>query len=148
MNPWPAACTAAALVVLLVLIIRYKFQAFVALLIVSLGLGLAAGLPPLQVVSAVGKGIGDILAGVTVILALGAILGRILDASGAAEVIARTLVRGFGVQRASLAILVAAYIIGIPVLFNVGFLLLMPIMARLHAPHGQILIVVRPAAHF
>src|SRR4051794_5706602 len=116
MNAWPAVCTAAALAALLVLIIRYRYQAFVALLVVSLGLGLAAGLPPLRVVEAMGKGIGDILAGVTILLALGAMLGRVLDASGAAEVIARTLVRAFGVQRASLAILVAAYLIGIPIL--------------------------------
>src|SRR5436190_13980537 len=140
MNPWPALCTAIALVVLLVLIIRYKFQAFVALLAVSLGLGLAAGLPPLRVVAAMGQGIGDILAGVTILLALGAMLGRILDASGAAEVIARTLVRGFGVPRASLAVLVAGYLIGIPVLFNVAFLLLMPIMYRLQRDTGKSLL--------
>jgi H+/gluconate symporter-like permease len=140
MNPWPAICTAAALAALLVLIIRYRYQAFVALLAVSLGLGLAAGLPPLQVVAAMGKGIGDILAGVTILLALGAMLGRILDASGAAEVIARTLVRSFGVQRASLAILVAAYLIGIPILFNVAFLLLMPIMYRLQRETGKSLL--------
>src|SRR5207253_9656815 len=65
-----------ALALLLVLIIRYKFQAFVALLVVSLALGLAAGLPPVVVVVAVGKGIGEILAGVAVILALGAMLDR------------------------------------------------------------------------
>ncbi len=140
MNAWPAVCTAAALVALLVLIIRYRFQAFVALLLVSLGLGLAAGLPPLTVVGAVGKGIGDILASVAIILALGAMLGRVLDASGAAEVIARTLVRAFGVQRASLAVLVASYLIGIPVLFNVGFLLLMPIMYRLQRDTGRSLL--------
>src|SRR5437588_8803691 len=140
MNAWPALCTVAALAALLVLIIRYQFQAFVALLVVSLGLGLAAGLPPLEVVAAVGKGIGDILAGVAVILALGAMLGRILDASGAAEVIARTLIRSFGVGQASLAILVAAYLIGIPVLFNVAFLLLMPIMYRLQRDTGKSLL--------
>src|SRR4029077_19873130 len=89
---------------------------------------------------AIGKGLGDILKGVAVILALGAMLGRMLDASGAAEVIARTLVRAFGVKRASLAILVAAYLIGIPVLFNVGFLLLIPIMYRLQRETGRSLL--------
>jgi gluconate transporter len=137
---WPALCTAAAIVVLLVLVIRYKLQAFVALLAVSLGLGLAAGLPPVKVAEAIGKGVGDILSGVAVILALGAMLGRMLDASGAAEVIARTLVRAFGLRRASLAILVAGYLVGIPVLFNVGFLLLIPILWRLQRDTGRSLL--------
>src|SRR5262249_51954260 len=139
-NAWPAVCTAVALVVLLVLIIRFKLQAFVALLVVSLGLGLAAGLPPEKVVEAISKGVGEILAGVAVILALGAMLGRMLDTSGAAEVIARALVRAFGLARASLAILVAGYLIGIPVLFNVGFLLLIPIMWRLQRDTGKSLL--------
>src|SRR5262245_1830655 len=128
---WPALCTAVALVLLLVLIIRYKFQAFAALLVVSLALGLAAGMPPLKVVEAIGKGTGEILRSVALILGLGSMLGRMLEASGAAQVIARTLLDRFGPNRASLAILVAGYIIGIPTFFNVGFLLLMPIMWRL-----------------
>lgn len=137
---WPALWTALALAVLLVLIIRYRVQAFVALLVVSLGLGLAAGLPPVKVVESIGKGVGEIVAGVAIILALGAMLGRMLDVSGAAEVIARTLVNTFGVARASLAILIASYLIGIPVLFNVGFLLLIPIMWRLQRDTGRSLL--------
>ncbi|MBY0527765.1 MAG: GntP family permease [Gemmataceae bacterium] len=139
-SPWPALWTVLALSVLLVLIIRGKVQAFVALLVVSLGLGLAAGLPPEQVAQTIGKGVGSILADVAIILALGAMLGRMLDVSGAAEVIARTLVRAFGVARASAAILVAGYITGIPVLFNVGFLLLIPIMWRLQRDTGRSLL--------
>jgi gluconate transporter len=137
---WPALCAAVALGVLLLLIIRYKLQAFVALLLVGLGLGLAAGLPPVQVVKSVGVGVGDILGKVAILLALGAILGKLLDVSGAAEVIARTLINAFGVERASLAILVAAYVIGIPVLFNVGFLLLIAIMWRLQRETGKSLL--------
>lgn len=130
-GPWPAACTAVALALLLVLVIRCQLNAFVALLVVSLGLGLAAGMPPTRVVASVGEGLGKILAGVAVLLALGAMLGRMLDVSGAAEVITRTLINVFGAARASLAILAAAYLIGVPVLFNVGFLLLIPIVWRL-----------------
>jgi len=137
---WPALCTVIALVLLLVFIIRYELNAFVALLVVSLGLGLGAGLAPAQVLGAIGAGVGNIMASVAVILALGAMLGRILDASGAAEVIARTLITAFGPKRASLAILVAAYLIGIPVLFGVGFLLLIPIMYRLQRETGQSLL--------
>jgi len=139
-SSWPALCTLAALIALLVLIIRYQVNAFVALLVVSLGLGLAAGLPPERVVDVIAKGVGDIMRDVAVILALGAMLGRMLEACGAAEVIARTLINTFGEKRASLAILVAAYLIGIPVLFNVGFLLLMPIMYRLQKETGRSLL--------
>jgi H+/gluconate symporter-like permease len=64
----------------------------------------------------------------------------LLDVSGAAEVIARTLIRAFGIQRASLAILAAAYLIGIPVLFNVAFLLLIPVMWRLQRETGKSLL--------
>lgn len=137
---WPAVCTLVALAALLYLIIRVKFQAFAALLVVSLALGLTAGLKPEAVATSIGKGIGDILASVAVILGLGAMLGRMLEASGAAEVIARTLVDVFGVGRASWAILIAGYIIGIPVLFNVGFLLLIPIMWRLQRDTGRSLL--------
>ncbi|MCI0463225.1 MAG: GntP family permease [Gemmataceae bacterium] len=140
LSPWAAICCAAALVLLLVLIIRWKVHAFLALLLVSLGMGLAAGLPPERVVTSIGKGVGDIMANVAVLLALGAVLGRMLDLSGAAQVIARTLINTFGVGRASLAILVAAYLVGIPVLFNVGFLLLLPIMWRLQRDTGRSLL--------
>jgi gluconate transporter len=136
----PALCTLVALALLLVLIIRYQLNAFVALLVVSLALGLGAGLAPDEVLAAIGKGLGDIMRGVAVILALGAMLGRMLDASGAAEVMARTLIRAFGPRQASLAILVTAYLIGIPVLFGVGFLLLIPIVWRLQRETGQSLL--------
>jgi gluconate transporter len=139
-SPWPAVCAAAALALLLILIIRYKVHAFVALLVVSLALGLAAGLPPARVLAALGRGVGGIMSTVAVILALGAMLGRMLDVSGAAQVIARTLINTFGEARASLAILAAAYLIGIPVLFNVAFLLLVPIMYRLQRDTGKSLL--------
>lgn len=137
---WPALCTAAALIFLLVLIIRCQVHAFLGLLIVSLGLGLATGMEPVRVVDVIGKGVGDILRDVAVILALGAMLGRMLEVSGAAEVIARTLVNAFGEKRAPLAILLAGFLIGIPVLFNVAFLLLMPVMWRLQRQTGQSLL--------
>ncbi len=89
---------------------------------------------------AIGKGVGEILASVAIILALGAMLGRMLEVSGAAEVIARTLVDCFGVSRAPFAILIAGFLVGIPVLFNVGFLLLMPIMWRLQKQTGKSLL--------
>ena len=139
-DAWPALCTLVGLLMLLAVIIRWQLSAFVALVVVSLGIGLAAGMTPGGVVAAVSKGIGDIMKEVTVILALGAMLGRILEASGGAQVIAQKLVDGFGQKRASLALLFAAYLVGLPILFNVGFLVLVPIVFRLQRQTGQSLL--------
>src|ERR1043166_405825 len=128
---WPGICAAAALIALLVCIIRYQVHAFIALFLVSIGLGLAAGLPPAKVVDAISKGIGDILRDVLLLLALGAMLGRMLETSGAAELIARRIIDAFGQRNTSFAILVASFLVGIPILFNVGFLVLIPIIWRL-----------------
>lgn len=137
---WPGLGAAAALVALLVLVIRYHVHAFIALLGVSLGLGLAAGLPPAQIVDSIQKGVGDILREVLVLLALGAMLGRMLETSGAAELIARRVITAFGQRNTSFAILLAAFLIGIPILFNVGFLVLIPIIWRLQRETGRSLL--------
>jgi len=137
---WPGICAAAALVALLVLVIRYRVHAVIALFVVSLGLGWAAGLPPGQVVDAINRGIGDILRDVALLLAFGAILGRMLETSGAAELIARRILAAFGDKNASLAILLASFLIGIPILFNVGFLVLIPIIFRLQRETGRSLL--------
>ncbi len=128
---WPGICAAFALIALLLMVIRYHVHAVIALFVVSLGLGLAAGLAPVQIVDAIHKGIGDILRDVALLLAFGAILGRMLETSGAAELIARRIIQAFGEKNTSLAILLAAFLIGIPILFNVGFLVLIPIVWRL-----------------
>src|SRR5437764_1570378 len=117
---WPGICAAAALIALLVLVIRYHVHAFLALLLVSLGLGLAAGLPPTQIVGAMQNGIASILREVLLLLALGAMLGRMLEASGAAELIARRMIQACGERNTSFAILLAAFLIGIPIMFNAG----------------------------
>jgi len=137
---WPGICAASALVALLVLVIHFKVHAFLALVVVSLGLGLAAGLPPARVVDAFSKGIGDILRDVLLLLALGALLGRMLETSGAAELIAKRILNVCGDKNTSFAILIAAFIVGIPILFNVGFLVLIPIVYRLQRETKQSLL--------
>jgi GntP family gluconate:H+ symporter/Gnt-I system low-affinity gluconate transporter len=139
-DPWLGLCAVLALAGLLWLIIRGHVHGFVALLLVSLGLGLAGGLPPDRVVDAIQKGIGDILREVTLLLALGAMLGRMLEASGAAELIARRLIAALGERRASVAILLAAFVVGLPILFNVAFLVLVPITWRLQKQSGRSLL--------
>lgn len=137
---WPALCVLAGLALLLLLIIRWQWSAFVALIAVSIGIGLAAGMAPATVVATVSTGIAGIMKEVTVILALGAMLGRILEASGGAEIIAQKLIDVCGQKRSSLAILLAAYLIGLPILFNVGFLVMVPIVYRLQKQTGKSLL--------
>lgn len=140
LDAWPAICTLAGLVLLLALIIRWQMSAFVAVLLASIAIGLGAGMSPTAVVETIGAGIGKIMKEVTVILALGAMLGRILEASGGAEVIAQRFIDAFGQKRASLAILLASFLVGLPILFNVGFLVLVPIVYRLQKQTGQSLL--------
>ncbi len=137
---WSIIATAASLAILLLLILRWHWHAFAALLFVSIGLGLASGMPPEEAVRSLGKGVGDMLAGVTLLLALGAILGRVLDRSGAALVVAGRLVDAVGIARAPLGVLLASYLLGISVFFNVGFLLLIPVVYRLQETTRQSLL--------
>src|SRR5262249_34884429 len=129
-----------ALALLLVLILRYHFNAFVAMLLAGLALGLIAGLSPGETLTAVKKGIGDILREVALLIVLGALLGKMLEASGAAEAIAGRLLGAFGEHNASFAILITGLIVGIPVIFGVGFLLLIPIVYRLQRQTGRSLL--------
>lgn len=137
---WSIIATAASLAILLFLILRWHWHAFAALLVVSIGLGIAAGMPPEATVRSLSKGVGEMLAGVMLLLALGAILGRVLDRSGAALVVAGRLVEAAGIERAPLGVLLASYILGISVFYNVGFLLLIPILYRLQETTRQSLL--------
>ena len=137
---WSIIATAASLAILLVLILRWHWHAFAALLFVSIGLGLAAGMTPEAAVRSLSKGVGEMLAGVTLLLALGAILGRVLDRSGAAGVVAGRMVDAVGIARAPFGVLLASYVLGISVFYNVGFLLLVPVVYRLQETTRQSLL--------
>ncbi|GAA3869363.1 gluconate:H+ symporter [Saccharothrix violaceirubra] len=122
--------------VLLVLIIRLRVEPFIALLVVGLLVALAAGLPVEALVgsaqkasdSLVEKGFGGILGHVAVIVGLGTLLGSILEASGGAQVLTRTLLRAFGERRAPLAMGLAGLVFGVPVFFDIGIFVLAPLV--------------------
>jgi gluconate transporter len=137
---WSILVTAGSLALLILLILRWHWHAFAALLVVSIGLGLAAGMPPEATVRSLSKGVGEMLSGVALLLALGSILGRVLDRSGAALVVANGLVHAVGLSRAPLGVLMASYLLGISVFFNVGFLLLIPVIYRLQESTKQSLL--------
>jgi GntP family gluconate:H+ symporter len=118
----------AAVVALIVLIARFKLHPFIALISVSLAMGVAAGMPAAAAVKAFQDGVGNVLGFIAIVLGLGTMLGKMMAESGAASRIATTLIDLFGERRVHWAIMVVAFIVGIPVFFQVGFVLLVPLV--------------------
>lgn len=105
-----------------------KVQPFLAFLLVTLGVGLALGLPPTRVMAAIYQGLGDALGSVVIIIVLGAMLGKLVADSGAAQQIAAVMVGAFGPQNIQWTLMVTGLIIGIPLFYNVGFVLVVPLI--------------------
>ncbi|MFI6486467.1 SLC13 family permease [Streptomyces sp. NPDC050564] len=118
---------AAGVATLLLLILRAKVQPFVALVVVSIAVALAAGVPAADLVKTIEEGMGSTLGHIATIIALGAMIGRIIELSGGAQAFAHSLMDRFGSKRTPLALTVAGFILGIPVFFEVGLIILMPI---------------------
>ena len=119
---------AGGVLLLLLLIIRFKLHAFVALILVSLLVALAARVPLEDVVDTLTGGFGSTLANVALLVGLGAMLGRLLEFSGGAQVLADRLIARFGEQRAPLALGVAALLFGFPIFFDAGLVVFLPIV--------------------
>ena len=117
-----------AVLALIVLIAGFKLHPFVVLVAVSLALGAVAGMPLPSVVKAFQDGVGGVLGFVAIVVALGTMLGKMMAESGGATRIATTLIALFGYARVHWAIMVVAFIVGIPVFFQVGFMLLIPLV--------------------
>lgn len=118
----------AGVIMLLLLVIKAKVQPFVALLLVSLLVALAAGIPAGEVGKVMIAGMGGVLGSVTIIIGLGAMLGRMIEHSGGAESLANYFSRRLGDKRTIAALTLAAFFLGIPVFFDVGFIILAPII--------------------
>src|ERR1017187_9463781 len=123
--------TTASIALLLFLILAAKLHAFLALLISSMALGLAAGMPPEKVLKSIQTGFGDSLGFIAVVVGLGAMIGRFLEASGGGGGPADWLAERFGRERAAWAMLVAAFLVGLPIFFEVGFIILVPLVWNL-----------------
>lgn len=117
-----------SIALLLFLILRLKLHPMIALLISSVTLGAGSGMSAASLSSSLQKGVADLLGSIAVIIAAGAVLGRMVEISGGGEVIARTLIRVFGADRAPWALLLTAYLVGIPVFFDAAFLVLIPLL--------------------
>lgn len=112
---------------LVVLIARFKLNAFVALILASVFVGLASGMPLTQIATSFQDGVGGVLGSVAVVVGLGTMLGKMLAESGGARVVANTLITALGETRVHWTMMFVGLIVGVPVFFSVGLVLLMPI---------------------
>ena len=119
---------ALAVVLLLVLIMKFRLHAFVSLVLVSLLTALAAGIPFADVVPEMMKGFGSTLASVALLVGFGAMIGRLLEVTGGAQVLADRLINKFGADRAPLALGVASLMFGFPIFFDAGLVVMLPII--------------------
>lgn len=124
------------------LIMKVKLNAFVALTIAGLTLGIAAGMPLDKVAGSFQTGMGNTLGFLATVLGLGTILGKMLEISGGAQRLAQTLIKAFGERNAHWAMMVVAFICGIPVFFQVGFVLLIPVIFSIAKQTGMSLVKI------
>ena len=127
--------------VLLILILKFRIQAFIALLIASILVGIIAGMEPGAIVQTIQKGMGGTLGFVAVVVGLGAMFGAILEHSGGAEAIASSLLKVSGEKGASWALMITGFVIAIPVFFDVAFIILVPLIYSLQRRSGKSLLL-------
>ena len=119
-----------------------KVSPFLSLLIVALLTGLAFGMEPVTLLKAVKAGVGSTLAEIILIICLGAILGKILELSGAASQIANSLIRSFGIKNIQWAVLLTGFLVGIPLFYNAGFIILVPLIFSIARTAGLPLLYI------
>ncbi|MBO9714517.1 MAG: gluconate transporter [Sphingomonas sp.] len=137
-EPWHTLLiVAVSIAAVIVMVLRFKLQPFLALLIVALGTGLAFGGEPASVIAAIKKGTGEALGFVAVVIGLGALLGGMLEASGGVTAIAHRLLGVFGEKRAPWALLAIGIVVGIPLFFDVALIILAPLVATLAVDAGR-----------
>jgi Gnt-I system high-affinity gluconate transporter len=116
------------IVLLIILVSWAKVNPFLAFLLVSIAAGLMLGIPVNKVTASVQKGMGDILGQLLIIICLGAMLGKLVAVSGAAQKIAEVLVNAVGKKYIQWALVAAGFIIGIPLFYGIGFVLMVPLI--------------------
>lgn len=128
LNPTRLVIAAAAgLAVLLLLIIKFKVQAMVSILVGAIVIGLGAGMPVEDIITAVNDGIGNTLKGIALLVGLGSMFGAILEVSGGAQTLAVSMVRWFGDKKAAWALGITGLVIAMPVFFDAGLIILIPL---------------------
>lgn len=120
-----------AVSMLLLMVLKFRLSAFIALLITSMAVGILAGMPLSKVSESIQQGMGSTLGFVATVVGLGAIFGQMLESSGGAKSLAHHLLKKFGKDRASWALMLTGFIVGVPVFLDVGLIILIPIIYAL-----------------
>ena len=120
-----------AVTLLLLMVLKLKISAFISLLITSMFVGVLSGMPLQGILSSIQEGMGGTLGFVAIVVGLGAIFGQILESSGGAESLAHFLLKKFGKERASWAMVITGFLVAIPVFLDVGLIILIPIIYAL-----------------
>ncbi len=127
---------------LLLLILVFKFNSFLSFIIVSIAVGLAVGMPVAKVVPSIEKGIGNTMGFIVLVLGFGAMLGKLVAESGAAQRITTRLIDVFGVKHIQLALMLTGFIVGISLFYEVGFFIMIPLVFTVAASTGLPLLYV------
>lgn len=130
-TPYIIFIIASGVTLLLLLVLKFKINAFISLIITSVYVGILAGMPVTEIPASIQKGMGGTLGFVATVIGLGAIFGQILESSGGAESLARYLLKKFGQSKASWAMMLTGFIVAIPVFLDVALIILIPIIYAL-----------------
>ncbi|MDR2911813.1 MAG: GntP family permease [Alistipes sp.] len=122
------AVVGVCLVLLVLMVSVLKVNPFLAFVVVSLVAGIGLGIPADRLPAVVDAGIGNIMGSLTMVIILGAMLGKLVAESGAARQIADTMVAAFGTRKIQWGLMVTGFVVGIPLFYNIGFVLLVPLL--------------------
>src|SRR5271169_6941151 len=131
-----------AVITLILLIAVFKLNPFIVLFLTSLALAVVAGMPVQAIVHSFEVGLGNTLGHIAIVVGLGTMLGKMMAESGGADRIAFTLIRLFGPKNIHWAMVVIGFVVGLPVFFEVGFVLLIPIAFTVARRTGSSLVLV------
>jgi Gnt-I system low-affinity gluconate transporter len=129
--------TVASVTILLLLVLRFKIHAFISLILVSIMVGLFTGMHFEEVLTSIQEGMAGVLGYIAVVVGIGAIFGEILQDTGGVESLARSMLKKFGEKKSSWALMTSGFLIAIPVFFEVGFIILVPMAFALARKTGK-----------
>lgn len=138
----PIIIVAGGVLLLLLLVIVFKLSAFFSLIITSLAVGIALDMPATDVVVSIENGMGSTLGSLTMILGFGVMLGKLIADGGGVQRISTRLIDAFGLKNVQWAVVVIGFAVGIPMFYNVGFVILVPFVFAIAAQTGLPLIYV------
>jgi Gnt-I system high-affinity gluconate transporter len=129
----PLVLCIAAILLLIILVVTFKIDTFISFLLISIGLGIAVGMDIHQISASITKGIGNTLGPLVIILGFGAMLGKLVADSGAAQQITASLTKIFGTKNIQWGMALAGLIIGIPLFYTAGFIVVIPLIFAIAA---------------